>query len=1076
MRRIAFLLALMGLLAGVCQATCVNNAPTIQTRSGMGIAAINDCNWGTTLNNDFTILDTSACYQWTANTFQSTSTFNQPILLNNQPMRFYDASTHYIEFQSPSAVTTTQFKWPTSDGSANQVLQTNGAGILSWSAPGNASSLLSTTNTWTATQAFNSNTTLNNELDVNNGAGASGQILQSRGSALAPIWINSTSFGPGNTNYVQVTSVLQSGATFFVSSGTVNSQLTAKTFLLNGTSMYLNSAGSQYWGNLAGSGSASNQLCIGSGACLKDVSGNGDIGIGPSALGGAMNSGNNTAIGFGVLQSNTCTNNSNNTVLGTSAMASCTGGGAFANPGNVAIGYQTYTSMAPGGIGGSNTLIGNQVASLGATTMFEDVVMGYQAGLNYSSAHHMTTVGAFADSVTTGSANTDICIGHSACSGGEQGANNNIGPTTGSIFLGYSAGLDSTLGSVKKGINKSFAIGYQSYVGCSNCGVLGPNAGQYGDFHVGIDTNIPTYNLEVRGSSGVYASSLTIGNIASGTQCLHANANGQITGTGSDCGAGGGGDMILASTQTVTGGKTFLSSTTLNGTVVISTGIIMTYTNTQINASPTAFNSQFVDKGTGTVSIDGYFQCTGSSATQCTALTGTSAITNGNSYGVNGAATGSGTNYAGYFGASGGGSNYALWTYGGQEHFSDLTASRFVKTDASQNLTTTSLFGDTNTWTAGQTFISSVTVVSTFTASIITAVGSGNLSITENGITGQIVLSTAGASVTAGHCAYFSSSMTLVDAGAACGSGGGGGTPASPINSVQYNNGGSFGGSNNFQFNGTSITIVSSITLNTGGGGATTTNNPPGLFDIFSGVNTTYTGQPLLVVGGKDFQNQVTIPDHQAIQAHNYGIYAGGLHVGDIGNGLTQIVSDQSANSFIDFFNGSSGFTFQTGAAFLRDFTFNPETITTLVISSSALISNAQVNIQDTAANNTSYTLKVSSYTANFHVAVSTNGNIITNSSTTTMGTCGTSPSVTGDNNEGVITVGGGVVTACTLNFANGGWGTGCTVVCNESDNSTTVTGDISALSSTSVTFSFSATLGGGLIYYQCRGYGSACR
>lgn len=61
------------------------------------------------------------------------------------------------------------------------------------------------------------------------------------------------------------------------------------------------------------------------------------------------------------------------------------------------------------------------------------------------------------------------------------------------------------------------------------------------------------------------------------------------------------------------------------------------------------------------------------------------------------------------------------------------------------------------------------------TASTLTMSGSGNLSITENGTTGQIVISTAGASVTVGHCAQFGSSMSIVDAGAACGTSTGGG-------------------------------------------------------------------------------------------------------------------------------------------------------------------------------------------------------------------------------------------------------------------------------------------------------------
>jgi hypothetical protein len=329
-----------------------------------------------------------------------------------------------------------------------------------------------------------------------------------------------------NSNF----SIIDSTINTSVTTGTV----TGNPILLAGTSLYVNPNGSQYWGNGVGNSGSNNQICFGAGACLGDTK-NGDIGIGNSALGQQMNVGNNTAVGFGALQLNACTNYGDNTAIGSGAMASCTSG-AFANPGNVAIGYNTYTSMAPGGVGGSNTLIGNQIASVGATTMFEDAVVGYQAALNYTSEHHMTVVGAFADSISTGAGNTDVCIGHSSCSGGEQAANNNIGGTTGSVFLGYSAGIDATLGAQHKGVDKSFAIGYQSYVGCNHCGVLGPNAGQYGDFHVGIDTNVPTYNLEVRGSSGTfsavgYSSSMTHAAI---TAMTPASGFGQIVAC-SDC-------------------------------------------------------------------------------------------------------------------------------------------------------------------------------------------------------------------------------------------------------------------------------------------------------------------------------------------------------------------------------------------------------------------------------------------------------------------------------------------------------------------------------------------------------------
>ncbi len=81
--------------------------------------------------------------------------------------------------------------------------------------------------------------------------------------------------------------------------------------------------------------------------------------------------------------------------------------------------------------------------------------------------------------------------------------------------------------------------------------------------------------------------------------------------------------------------------------------------------------------------------------------------------------------------------------------------------------------------------------------------------------------------------------------------------------------------------------------------------------------------------------------------------------------------------------------------------------------------------------------------------------------------TCGTGcSSIVGNDNGGAITT-SAAATAVTLNFANT-W----TVapVCTVSDNSTAVTGDVSAVSATSFTASFSVGLTG-VVYYQCGVY-----
>lgn len=76
----------------------------------------------------------------------------------------------------------------------------------------------------------------------------------------------------------------------------------------------------------------------------------------------------------------------------------------------------------------------------------------------------------------------------------------------------------------------------------------------------------PTFTGTVQGGGStwsglVIANSLRVSNITGGTQCLHADTAGNITGTGSDCGSGGGAGTVtvvgagnLTSTAIITGG------------------------------------------------------------------------------------------------------------------------------------------------------------------------------------------------------------------------------------------------------------------------------------------------------------------------------------------------------------------------------------------------------------------------------------------------------------------------------------------------------------------------------------------
>lgn len=126
--------------------------------------------------------------------------------------------------------------------------------------------------------------------------------------------------------------------------------------------------------------------------------------------------------------------------------------------------------------------------------------------------------------------------------------------------------------------------------------------------------------------------------------------------------------------------------------------------------------------------------------------------------------------------------------------------------------------------------------------------------------------------------------------------------------------------------------------------------------------------------------------------------------------------------------------------------------------------SNTTVLKISTTTNQTSSAVLLDLQATSSVFQVLASGHINATGTAPTMGTCGTSPSVIGNDAMGTITIGSGVVTACTMNFAIPYESSNITVL--ESDNSTAVTGDVSAISTSSVTFSFSATLGGGKLYY----------
>jgi len=108
--------------------------------------------------------------------------------------------------------------------------------------------------------------------------------------------------------------------------------------------------------------------------------------------------------------------------------------------------------------------------------------------------------------------------------------------------------------------------------------------------------------------------------------------------------------------------------------------------------------------------------------------------------------------------------------------------------------------------------------------------------------------------------------------------------------------------------------------------------------------------------------------------------------------------------------------------------------------------------------------LDVGSSSAVFQILA--DGHLNATGTTPTMGTCGSSPSVIGNDAMGTITVGSGVVTSCTMNFAVSYETT--QFQCISNDNSAAISSAVTSQTTSTVTFGTSATLGGGRIFYFC--------
>lgn len=332
-----------GSLYGACDST---TPPTTTPRLGLAQPVINACGWGATLNTDLSIIDSSSVFLNASNNFTAAQTFTNSVTISTLTV------TNNATINGQTIVKSIRFP----DGTV-QVSSAPSGGVGSFSginasgSPILASSatLLGGTNV-TLSQS-GSTITINS---ISSGGGASALAVQRNAINISSPTVAINFLGPpfnvalvnagtsqvtldGSSvtlqgqNVIDLTSSLQTGATFYVSSGTVAGVITVSSINVTSTNGY-----DQF------------------GKAILFVGGNlnANTSVGVSAMTNNSGFGRNTAIGSFALQTNTT------------------------GQSNVAVGYGALFSQ----IFSSNTAVGYQAGSAD-TTEANDVFIGFQSGV-----------------------------------------------------------------------------------------------------------------------------------------------------------------------------------------------------------------------------------------------------------------------------------------------------------------------------------------------------------------------------------------------------------------------------------------------------------------------------------------------------------------------------------------------------------------------------------------------------------------------------------------------------------------------------------------------------------------------
>lgn len=170
-----------------------------------------------------------------------------------------------------------------------------------------------------------------------------------------------------------------------------------------------------------------------------------------------------------------------------------------------------------------------------------------------------------------------------------------------------------------------------------------------------------------------------------------------------------------------------------------------------------------------------------------------------------------------------------------------------------------------------------------------------------------------------------------------------------------------------------------------------------------------------------------------------------GTSTNPLGNyGLYQ----NSADTYPNYFNGNVGFGSTT-----------PQARLTVVAASSTVATGPYTGLVSIIAGLENTTVKL-------FQEIDQWGHLITSGDSPNVS--GGTSSVSGNDNNGTVTVTGTLLTSVTLTFAHA-WVTAPD--CTMSDNSTGITADITSISATQIVFGFSTGINSGIVWYGCKGH-----